>query len=603
MPLPPGFLDELRARVPVSEVVGARVRLTRAGHEFKGLCPFHREKTPSFTVNDSKAFFHCFGCGAHGDAIGFLMQHDNQPFMEAVEQLAARAGLTVPQPTPEDEARFARQKGLHDLAEAACLFFEARLRDAGGRLALSYLTERGLDDETIARFRLGYAPAEGRALIGALKSEGFAVDAMVELGLARVPEDGREPYSFFRNRVMFPVSDRRGRVVAFGARLLEGDGPKYINSPDHPLFHKGQLLYGMSRARMAAGQGHSVVVAEGYMDVIALVAAGFQAAVAPLGTALTEAQIQELWKLSAVPVLCFDGDTAGLRAASRAADRALPLLRPDQSVRIAYLPTGEDPDSLIAAGGAKAMRAVLESARPLAEILWERALTAHRTDTPEGRAGLKAALEAEAALIVDRTVQEFYRREFRQRVEAAFPWRTPAAQRPRPDAADRPAARSGPRPRRPAEADPLPTVLLAALLGHPALFDEIGEAAALLEIADGGLDRLRREMIAALSGPSALDSDSLRRHLCESGCAGGVDRLSSDRIYTLAPFARPTVSIDEARAGWHEVWRRLEARRTRDELRAAGSALGREPSEANLARVQALQAERSGGEGDEPGSL
>lgn len=612
MPLPPAFLDELRTRVPVSELVGSRVRLTRAGHEFKGLCPFHNEKSPSFTVNDQKGFFHCFGCGAHGDGIGFLMQHDNLPFMEAVEQLAGRAGLQVPQATPEEHERFERQRGLHDLAEAACKFFEARLREPAGRTALSYLTDRGLDEETLARFRLGYAPGDSQALPAALKADGFDIEDMVEIGLARRPDDGRPPYSFFRNRVMFPVSDRRGRVVAFGGRILEGDGPKYINSPDHPLFHKGKLLYGLSRARMAANQGHTVVVAEGYMDVIALVRAGFQAAVAPLGTALTEAQLQELWKIAKVPVLCFDGDEAGRRAAWRAADRALPLLLPDHSVRIAHLASGEDPDSLIASGGASAMRPVLQDALPLSEVLWQRALTIQHTDTPEGRAGLKSALDQEAGTIADPTVREFYRRDFFDRVETAFPWR-PHRQRGRgdprwPERRGGPARpRVGPRPQALPRQGAQHDILLSVVLGHPALFDEVVEALGTIEFPDREFDGLRRELIAALTAQSGLDSAALHSHLSQAGYASGLDRLCNDRVYTVAPFAKPSSSLDQARAGWREIWRRLEANRTRVELRAAGHALGQETSESNLARVMALQAERDGAErdgseGDDPGS-
>ncbi|TSD84271.1 DNA primase, partial [Mycobacterium sp. KBS0706] len=294
MSLPPGFLEELRTRLQVSDVVGKRVPLQRSTKgEFKACCPFHKEKTPSFTVNDQKGFFYCFGCGATGDVISFVMQHDRLSFMEAIETLASQAGLEVPKAAPEDRARFERQKTLYDVVESACAFFEAELRGAGGRAARDYLKGRGLDGDTISRFRLGFAPAEAGKLIRHLRGQGFQ-DAMIEeVGLARRPDDGRDLYSFFRNRVIFPVADRRGRTVAFGGRIMEGDGPKYINSPDNPLFHKGNLLYGMSRARQAASQGQTVIVAEGYMDVIALVRAGFEAAVAPLGTALTEEQIVE----------------------------------------------------------------------------------------------------------------------------------------------------------------------------------------------------------------------------------------------------------------------------------------------------------------------
>ena len=398
---------------------------------------------------------------------------------------------------------------------------------------------------------------------------------------------------------MFPVTDRRGRVVAFGGRILDGDGPKYINSPDGPLFHKGRLLYGLSRARMAAGQGHTAIVAEGYMDVITLVRAGFQAAMAPLGTALTEAQILELWKIAPVPVLCFDGDDAGRRAAWRAVERVLPLLRPDHSVRVAYLPPGEDPDTLIAGGGAAAMRSALDGALSLADVVWERAVAAHRTDSPEGRAGLKTALEAQARGIADPTVRDFYLRDLRDRVAEAFPWR-PARRR----GAVRPEPVAAPRPRRPAAGGDgrlVTAILLAAVVNHPVLFDEVGETVGLIDVADPTIAALQQEIIGVLSARPGLDSAALRRHLCEAGHGDSLARLLNDRIYGSAPFARPAATIEEARDGWRRVWRGLDERRARRELRAAGRRLGEAPTAANLARVTALQAEWDGGEGDDPG--
>ena len=602
MSLPPDFLEELRSRVPVSEVVGSRVRLTRAGHEFKGLCPFHKEKSPSFTVNDQKAFYHCFGCGAHGDAISFLREHDNLPFMEAVEQLAARAGMQVPQATPEEYARIERNRGLYDLTEAACAFFEASLRKPGGRAALSYLQDRGLDDETLARFRIGHAPQDGGALITALKADGYEADQMIEVGLARRPDDGRSPYAFFRNRVMFPVSDRRGRVVAFGGRILEGDGPKYINSPDHALFHKGQLLYGLSRARKTAHQGHSVVVAEGYMDVIALVRAGFQGAVAPLGTALTEAQLDELWKIAKVPVLCFDGDEAGRRAAWRAADRALPKLAPDQSVRIAYLPSGEDPDTLIANGGAGAMRNVLKDALPLSEVLWQRGLVTQTTDTPEGRAGLNAALVREANAIADPTVRDQYRSFIQAKMREAFPWGGRIRQ-----AGGAPGARrwatdrkiSGPPAGRPSRGGHRASTLLALLVNHPALLDAVAEWFVSVDMPDSGLEAVRRDLVALLTEMPDLEANVLYEHLCKAGHRDSLDRLLTKHLTTIEPRARRSATLEQARIAWNEISHRVDLERLQQELHRAGQALGAETTEVNSDRVLALHAELSQAEGDD----
>jgi DNA primase len=325
---PPRFLDEIRARLACSEVIGRRVRLVRKGREHSGLCPFHNEKTPSFTVNDDKGFFHCFGCGAHGDVIGFTMKIDHLPFPEAVERLAGEAGLEMPRQTPAERARAEVENTLQDVVEAACAWYEAQLRAPAGSAGLAYLRNRGLDEATIAGFRLGFAPDGRAALKSALLQKGFKEDLLLQAGLLVRPDDGRESFDFFRGRVMFPIADRRGRVIAFGGRVM-GDGqPKYLNSRDTPLFDKGRTLYALDKARAGVAKAAELIVAEGYMDVIALHAAGFAGAVAPLGTALTEAQIEALWKLAPEPIVCLDGDAAGQRAALRAAERALPMLKP-----------------------------------------------------------------------------------------------------------------------------------------------------------------------------------------------------------------------------------------------------------------------------------
>src|SRR5437667_6188945 len=372
MAFPPGFLDELRSRVPLADLVGRRLRLVRKGREHSGLCPFHNEKTPSFYVVEDKGFFHCFGCGAHGDAIGFVMRADNLDFIEAVEKLAGEAGIAVPQQTLQERERAQRQKTLLEALAAAADFYETQLWSRGGSRGLEYLTARGLDEATIRRFRLGWATDDRQALRRALAGD-FPEALLHEAGLLRVPDDGGAPYDYFRGRVIFPIGDRAGRVIAFGARTLGDDQPKYLNSPDTPVFEKGRVLYAWAAARAhAAHEAESpVIVVEGYMDVIALHRADFGGAVAPLGTALTEMQLRELWRLSPEPVLCFDGDAAGQRAAGRALDRALPLLTPGRSLRFAALPAGEDPDSLIRGAGRTAFAEVLTAARPLSEVLWQ----------------------------------------------------------------------------------------------------------------------------------------------------------------------------------------------------------------------------------------
>jgi DNA primase len=602
MALSPGFLDELRSRLQVSDVVGKRVPLQRGTKgEFKACCPFHKEKSPSFTVNDQKGFFHCFGCGAHGDVIGFVMQHDRLSFMEAIESLAAQAGLEVPKAEPEDRAKFERQKSLYDVVEAACAFFESELHGPAGRSTRDYLKGRGLDGETVSRFRLGFAPPDAGKLLRHLRGQGYQDAMMEEVGLVRRPEDGRDLYSFFRNRVMFPVADRRGRTVAFGGRIMEGDGPKYVNSPDNPLFHKGQLLYGMSRARQAASQGQTVIVAEGYMDVIALVKAGFAAAVAPLGTAMTEEQIVELWKMAPVPVLCFDGDEAGRRAAWRAMDRILPQLKPDHSARIAFLPQGEDPDSLIrGSGGGAAMAAVLDSALPLVRVLFDRQTTMHRLETPEGRAGLRAGIEAQARRIADSSVQGQYLADLRARFEETYPFR------PRRKEGDwrpgKPPAPIGPKPQsiQDEQDDRVAIcVLLQVLAMHPALGEEVGEGFAMIEISDPGLDSLRQTLLSRIGDSHRGDSDGLDSNVTRPYLtvpeADGLPPALVDRIRRKWPFTRPETSLDEARAGWAMIMGHIELRALKRELADAARALGRQGSEqgteAALERWRGLQQE------------
>ncbi|MGQ9369841.1 DNA primase [Azospirillum sp. ST 5-10] len=619
MAFPPQFLEELRTRLPLSDIVGQRLRLIRAGREYKAPCPFHNEKTPSFYVNDQKGFFHCFGCGAHGDIIGFVMRHDNLSFPEAVEALAGRAGLPVPRPTEEERQRYERRKTLHDLMEQACRWFEEQLRAPAGRAGLQYLRGRGLDDDIMARFRLGFAPGDGGALRARFLHDGYSDEDLITVGLLRRPDDGRAPYGFFRNRVMFPVTDRRGQVVAFGGRILEGDGPKYVNTADTPLFHKGTLLYGLSRARQAAADGKPVVVAEGYMDVIALVRAGFEGAVAPLGTALTETQVQELWKLipdgEKEPYLCFDGDNAGRRAAWRAVERILPHLAPGHSARVAFLPEGEDPDSLIRVQGGRAMQGVLDAAIPLAEAVWRMENEGRRTDTPEAKAAIKAALEARCDAIADRTVQSFYRTEMRRRVDAAFGW---AAQRPArgpfrpsPPGATRvprrhvpgePGLRTAPppgykraSPRRLSQELAREKILLATVINHPELFDEVGESLALLPFPPGPLEDLRQALIAALGGDSGydsgLDADAVQSHLSSAGFDTILASLLSGSTYVHGRFSRPEASLEDARKGWWPTWRHLHHRQVMAELREAEEALAREASDDRLARVIALKEE------------
>jgi DNA primase len=574
--IPPAFLEEIRARVPLSDVVGRRIQLQRAGREYKSRCPFHAEKTPSFYVNDQKAFFNCFGCGAHGDAVGFLMRHDGLAFLEAVEQLAGQAGLEMPKSEPEEARKYDHMKVLADALEAACKWFEAQLRAPVGRDGLTYFHRRGLDDQTIAEFRLGYAPPAGEALRLALVGQGHDAAVLEEVGLLRRPDDGREPYGFFRNRVIFPVADKRGRIVAFGGRILEGDGPKYVNSPEHTLFHKGSLLYGLARARAAIAKGERPVVVEGYMDVIAMQAAGIGGAVAPLGTALTERQLAELWKAQdekvqrdQPPILCFDGDDAGRRAAVRAVDRILPMLGPSRSVAVAFLPQGEDPDSLIRRGGAAAVRQVLGEALPLIDAIWQAATGGRALSTPEQRAGLWAEIDEQIRTIADGQVQTLYRVELRQRFDALFLPARVFGRRDRKAGAG-PIQQVGPRPAGVRPSTVLEArILLALMINHPFLFDDVSESFAELSVPVAW-EPLKQALFDALTA-QPLDADALGIHLRASGYAALLDDIIDPATAGPAWFVRRDTPQDQVRAGWRNVWSRSHSRSLDRELAAARS--------------------------------
>jgi DNA primase len=556
MPYPAGFLDELRARVSLAEVVGRRVNLQKRGREFTGLCPFHKEKTPSFHVVEEKGFYHCFGCGAHGDVIGFAMQTQNLGFREAVEELARLAGLEVPRETPQEREREQRRTTLQGAMAAAASFFAEMLHGTQGAGARAYLDGRGLDGEAIRRFGIGFAPDSRDSLKRALAKQ-FPEPLLIEAGLVRKAEDRPDTYDYFRNRIIFPIADRRGQVIAFGGRVM-GDGqPKYLNSPDTPLFQKGRVLYGWPAARAAAARDPSAIVTEGYMDVIALQRAGFGTAVAPLGTALTEHQLEEVWKLAAEPVLCFDGDAAGQRAAGRALERALPLLKPGRSLRFAVLPEGDDPDTLIARMGPDAMRETLARAQPLVEKLWQ-VETLQPADTPERRAALEARLEARARQIADRTVQEHYRRFFKDRLYQAFRSGRPDWQKARRDGPKKPALlrREKPPPapssRRNAE------IRLAILINYPFLLNEHVEDIANTRFSDRELDRLLHEILRIHALKPDLDAVTLRFHLTENGFGTVVDRVLSPQVLSHAASVRTQSDPEMVREAWSELTRQIE---------------------------------------------
>ncbi|WP_370034144.1 DNA primase [Qipengyuania mesophila] len=432
MALSPQWLDELRMRTTLSAVIGRTLRLTKAGREFKACCPFHNEKTPSFYVNDEKGFYHCFGCEAHGDAIRWLTDQRGMPFMDAVKELAAEAGMEVPAPDPRAAQRAEKRASLHDVTAAAQDWFADNLKSADGAQARAYLGRRGFSDATIREFGFGYAPEDRQALKRAL--DRFDEPMLIESGM-RISVEDKEPYDRFRGRLMLPIHDMRGRVIAFGGRVLDPEGkPKYLNSPDTPLFDKGRTLYNLHRAAPAARQSGRMIVVEGYMDAIALANAGIREAVAPLGTALTENQIELLWRQVERPILCFDGDNAGQRAAMRAIARALPMLRPAHSLAIVRMPAGTDPDDLIREKGVTAIEDLLARPASLLDTLWEFEKAAAPLDTPEDKAGLKARLLDHVEAIQHPDIRALYKRELLERFSAlAFPPRPPREFQPRGD--------------------------------------------------------------------------------------------------------------------------------------------------------------------------
>ena len=600
MAISPQFLDELRARVGLVDTISRRVKLQRKGREHGGLCPFHNEKTPSFWVNEEKGFFHCFGCGAHGDVIGFVMRSEHLSFPEAIERLAAQAGLQVPRSSPAERAKAERYKSLATALEAACAFYERQLCGAAGREALGYLRARGLDDVTISRFRLGFSPP-GNLLKTQLMKEGYTESMLLEAGLLGHNEERGETYDYFRGRVIFPIADARGRVVAFGARILGEGTPKYLNSRESEIFHKGKMLYGLAHARRGAAERGELIVVEGYMDVIALHKAGFNVAVAPLGTALTEAQLGELWRHVDEPILCFDGDAAGGRAAARAAGRALPLLKPGKSLRFVALPAGEDPDTLVQGAGADAMRAYLDRARPLVDFLWESETLAHAANTPERRSRLEQALERLAQGIQDKTVQRAYRQALRNRFWDTFaPQRSKAGKKVRPGTegasahigsaglgSGRPATEAfGPRQVEVLEMRRFQG-FMAAVLNHPGILVQHLEDFGNLHPPGRDLDNLRQEILKTWTPD--IDSGALKNHLKALGFSEILDRVLTREVYEAAPFAHPAQAFAAAIKGWRHSYDLLSRRRARSDIDAAERDHAESMTEESLTRLRALQ--------------
>ena len=581
MALPPEFLDEIRAALPISQIVARHVRLKKLRQDHVGLCPFHQEKTPSFTVSDQKGFYHCFGCGAHGDVIGFTMKMERLPFPEAVERLAAVAGLQMPTSSPEARERERRRASLLDVLEAACRYYEKCLASPEGRRARDYLRERGIDDEIIARFRLGFAPGNG-GLRAALTSQTMPRELLEEAGLLRRSQ-GNDLYEFFRGRVMFPITDRRDRVVAFGARIL-GDGqPKYLNSPQTPVFDKGRMLYGIAQAQGASRETGRLIVTEGYMDVIALSQAGFSDAVAPLGTALSETQIEALWKICSEPFLCFDGDEAGRRAAARSADVALPILRPGCSLRFVSLPAGEDPDSLIRSGGARAFESLLGQAEPLDAVIWAAETQGQELGTPERLARLEESLENRARKIEDRKVHHQYLALFRRKLRELSGYRQRPADGFRPGLSSSRAGDVGMLRRRQDQ------VLLATILNHPDLLHDHTEELAEISLQDSRLDKVRMEILNIYASDSDLESGELKNQLISRGYSDSLTLLLGQDVFLHGVFAREDALEQDVKTGFTEILSRCRASGRKVELEEAQREYAQHPTDENWQKISKLR--------------
>jgi len=610
MAFPPAFLDELKSRLALSDVVGRKVKLRKGGRgEFSGLCPFHNEKTPSFTVSDDKGFYHCFGCGAHGSAFDFVMNTENIGFPEAVEQLAGEVGMEVPRQSPQAAEAARRSATLHEVMEKATAWFAEQLRSHAGSDAQAYLKRRGVSAEAIGGYRLGFAPTGRTLLKDALLARGATEEQLVETGLVVKPDDGGATFDRFRDRVMFPIFDSRGRVIAFGGRALGEARAKYLNSPETPLFHKGRTLYGLYQARKAVREAGTVIVTEGYMDVIALADGGFAHAVAPLGTALTEEQIALLWRFAPEPVVCLDGDAAGRRAAIAAAERALPLLKPGVSLRFATLPEGEDPDSLIRERGAEAMTQVLDAAVPLNELLWWKERRSQPVDSPEREAGLRARLDALCREIRDTNVRDAYQRLFQARLDDEFGAQGSAnvRRRGRPDwgrKIPRPGGfHRGPTPflkqsalARGDDVASRERFIVGLALIAPSVLEEGEEAFAGVHLADTNLDTLRGAILQATATAAGLDSETLHDHLAKQGFGEIAKRLEA-AVLRVNPHLRTDTALEGTEHAWREAMALHGRASLQKEIESAWLEFAEDSSDEKRDRVASLQEELGGTQG------
>ncbi len=611
------FLDEIRQRLPITQVVGEHVmwdkRKSQPGKgDMWACCPFHGEKSPSFHADDRRGIYHCFGCGVSGDHFKFLTEKAGMSFPEAVEKLAGMAGVPMPARDERQEKREAERKSLIDVMELATKYFEAALSHNIGARARGYLLERGVSAQSQTRFRIGFAPDSRNGLKEHLAANGVSAQDMVDTGLVTSRDDDPLTYDRFRNRVMFPIMDFRGRVIAFGGRAMSADVPaKYLNSPETELFHKRQTLYNGQTARQAARDGSTVVVVEGYLDVIAAVAAGFEGTVAPLGTALTEEHLQLLWRMTDSPVLCFDGDKAGLKAAERAADLVMPHLKPGFTVRIATLPEGQDPDDLIKAQGRGAFADVIERARSLSDVIWSMETGGLVPETPEARAALQARLRERANGIQDGSVRFHYAQAFDEKLRAFF---APVRQnRFEPRGGQQRYGQSGaygyPRGGTPrlvvsdtlrnsrllkpgamAEATPREAAIILSLVNHPALVEDKFEALAALDFETPTAQKVMNEILSLVVRHHDISGDDLKAALGVRGHGPALDKMSDVLARQGVWQIASEIALVDAETGLsHALALHNKKVQLNRELKAAEAALGEDPSEETFERLRDIK--------------
>lgn len=601
------FLDELRSRISIAEIIGEKVKLQKRGREYTGLCPFHQEKTPSFTINESKGFYHCFGCGAHGDAVKFLMDNEGLPFIDAVKKLAARVGMELPALSRENQEAVQRRKSLYEIMDMAAEFFEKNLRMPVGSKGYAYFTQkRGLSEDTMKKFRLGYAPSNN-ALKAYLSSKGISEQDMADLGLISVPEDkNRHPNDFFFDRVMIPIMDKQKNVIAFGGRIL-GDGqPKYLNSPETPVFNKRRILYNMNNARESAYSDKRLIICEGYMDVIALDSYGFSYAVAPLGTALTEEQILEAWKVCNIPTLCFDGDAAGIRAAIRSVDRVLPNLKAGYSVNYIFLKEAKDPDELLHKFGAEAFEKYLVKARPLVDILWHKCKMNKDTETPEQKALIEKEIFEEVAKIKDNKIRNYYTQEMKKRIYYAFGRGAEFGQNQNSNTSGNKLNRNNKLYNKNSRTTlenkqgynlvkktPLTDLFLrkivAAMMLYPKLAEDYGERLAEFDVGKSPFAKILNEIIEIVQEEKNTDSDVLVEKL-QLNFADKIEELWEFNMYKMQKITLPELKT-EINASLKEI----QLKQIDKEIKECTASLKNQPENAEdvYARYKQLIIERN----------